>query len=105
MANLVSNADRYGRDDRGALRLDVTGAVAGASLAVHVADAGPGLDGSAAARLLERDPPGTAPDGRRRDSSGMGLAVVARTLRRYGGDLEVVRVPVGTTLVVRFPAA
>lgn len=104
MANLISNAGHYGRSGDGVLRLTVTAAVPADRLEITVADRGPGLHPDVVRRMFE--PFATAPDSVERNplSSGLGLAVAARTVERYGGGLEFLASEgPGTAFVVSLP--
>lgn len=104
MANLVSNADHYGRGPGGELTLVVEGQANPDRLQVRVADAGPGVHPDVIDRVFE--PFATAPGSAERNplSSEIGLAVAARTVKRYGGELELEReTPSGTAFRVTLP--
>jgi signal transduction histidine kinase len=104
VANLVSNANHYGRDAEGRLDLTVEGAVGPGTFRMVVADSGPGVHASVIDRIFE--PFATAPDSAEQNplSSGLGLAVAARIVERYGGRLELLRDrPTGTAFQVTLP--
>jgi DNA-binding response OmpR family regulator len=90
IGNLIDNADHYGRSDDGWLRLHIVGAVTPDDVHVVVSDGGQGLgDDGDATRVFEpffRLPSGT---GRNPTSTGVGLAIVRRTLERWGGSIAV----------------
>ncbi len=91
MANLVSNADHYGRSAEGRLDLVVEGHAGPHALQILVRDAGPGVHPDVIDRVFE--PFAIAPDSVEQNplSSGLGLAVAARAVKRYGGELELLR--------------
>jgi signal transduction histidine kinase len=69
-----------------------------------VADSGAGVHASVIDRIFE--PFATAPDSAEQNplSSGLGLAVAARIVERYGGRLELLRDrPTGTAFQVTLP--
>lgn len=103
MANLVSNADHYGRGADGRLSLVVEGHAGADTLQIVVSDAGPGVHPDVIDRVFE--PFATAPDSAEQNplSSGLGLAVAARTVKRYGGELELLREASGTAFRVTLP--
>ncbi len=104
MANLVSNADHYGRNPDGRLDLVVEGAAGPETIQIRVTDTGAGVHPDVIDRVFE--PFATAPDSTKQNplSSGLGLAVAARTVKRYGGDLELMRdVTSGTAFRVTLP--
>jgi signal transduction histidine kinase len=88
-ANLLSNAGHYGRDDDGHLTCTITGSVDGDTLAVVFEDGGPGIDPSVARRIFEPFVGAAAGRPPNDSSSGLGLAMVARTLHRHGGAVSL----------------
>jgi signal transduction histidine kinase len=104
LANLISNASHYGREKSGRLELTITGYPSDEVLVVVVEDQGSGIDDLVADRIFE--PFVTAPDSSKLNpsSTGLGLAVVGRTLERHGGKLELVRGrQVGTAFRISAP--
>jgi len=85
LANLVRNALRYGRADRGGAT--VTAENGGDRVHLYVRDRGPGVPESALARLGE--PFFRVHDARDRDSGGygLGLAIVRRCVEACGGEI------------------
>ena len=106
LSNLIANASHYGRDEQGHLELTVTATVADGQLVVTIGDRGPGIPPSVGARVF--DPFVTAADSldRNPNSTGLGLALVKRTLERRGGSvgLQDGRTE-GTAFVVSLPLA
>lgn len=104
LANLVSNAGHYGRNPAGNLDLRIAGHVTDKEFRLVIADDGPGVHASVIDKIFE---PFTAAPGSTEQnplSSGLGLAVAARTVERYGGRLELLRDrPAGTAFQVTFP--
>lgn len=89
VGNLLDNAFdavAAGSDRRVAVRLSGDAR----ELVVEVDDSGPGIAPEDAARVLERGWSTKAADGR-----GLGLAIVAQTVARHGGRLEVGTAPLG----------
>jgi signal transduction histidine kinase len=106
--NLISNAAHYGRDPNGHLDCVITGTPRDGVLEVVFADGGPGIERSVSSRIFE--PFVTAPDSaiRNPSSSGLGLAVVGRTLERHGGRAELLTRPTGGTafrIILPLPSA
>jgi two-component system OmpR family sensor kinase len=84
--------------------------VRGASAVVTVSDSGPGIPDPVREQLFDRFASGdrradeaSSPATRRR--YGLGLALVADTMHRYGGDVAVVTGPGGTTFTLTFRRA
>ena len=98
VGNLIDNALHYGRSPDGVARVGLTVVAstpdAGNGLAITVSDAGPGVPGEALARLLR---PFERLDAERSDAggAGLGLAIVERIARRYGGSLVLESPPGG----------
>jgi signal transduction histidine kinase len=90
LANLVSNADRYGRDDRGHLTLVVRGEVGDHGQVITVVDQGAGVHESVLDHLFEPFVTATDDAWHHPESTGLGLAVAARALERVGGTLALV---------------
>jgi signal transduction histidine kinase len=101
--NLIGNALRHGgRDD---ITIRVSGWLTDDGLDLRVSDDGQGIPPEDRARIFEmfRRGPGSTDDG-----TGVGLALVERIVRSYGGqvtltDEPVGATPVGATFVVTVP--
>ena len=101
VANLLSNALKYGAPDR-PVRLGAVGE--DDSVRLEVRDEGPGIDPSIQAEMFEpfRRAPRGAPGAK--GSVGLGLFVVHTLARAQGADVDVRSAPgQGTTFVVRVP--
>ncbi len=88
-ANLVSNAQRYGK------RIDLTAKNDGAMMTVHVDDDGPGIPVD---RLEDAFRPFYRLDESRNQdhgNSGLGLAIARDVARTHGGELNLERSPLG----------
>jgi len=99
LGNLVDNAMRYGRsspnqDGIACAEITVTAARQGNGLAIEVTDRGSGVPEDQLERLLR---PFARLDTARggADGAGLGLAIVARLARRYGGSFDLSNVPGG----------
>jgi len=106
LSNLIGNASHYGRDEHGHLDLTVTAAPGDDQLVVTIEDRGRGIPSSVGARVF--DPFVTAADSLERNpsSTGLGLALVKRTVERRGGTVELLAGrAVGTAFVIRLPLA
>jgi signal transduction histidine kinase len=102
---LIDNAIRHSPVEG---RVRIGCGVRGSSAVVAVSDAGPGIPGQVRDHLFDRFASGDrrADDGaasvtRRR--YGLGLALVADTMHRFGGDVSVDTGPGGTTFTLTFP--
>jgi signal transduction histidine kinase len=86
IANLISNADRYGG---GATRVNVE--LAGADVRIAIEDEGPGVQESDRDRIFERFARGTDAAGRRGSGEGvgLGLALVKEHINLHGGRVWV----------------
>lgn len=89
LANLVGNAQRYGK------RLDFSAINDGESIVIHIDDDGPGIP-------VERREDAFRPfyrldDSRNQDegNSGLGLAIARDIARSHGGDIALDRSPLG----------
>jgi two-component system sensor histidine kinase PhoQ len=99
--NLLDNAAKYGR---GRVQTEVRAGPAGAREAgveIRIEDNGPGLDGAAFDRLLERGARGDE----QAEGQGLGLAIARQLIEAYGGqlDCEASATLGGAAIVVRFP--
>lgn len=101
LTNLVDNAIRY--SPKGG-RVSLTSTISGASIFLSVTDEGAGIEPAALSRVTERFY--RADNARVADSGGhgLGLAIVAETVNRYGGRLELSnRETGGLEVQVRLP--
>lgn len=106
LANLVDNASHYGRDEKGHLDLSITAGIRPGQLVITVEDRGDGVPETVADHIFE--PFVTAPGSQERNpsSTGLGLALVKRTVERHGGTIELEgHRPVGTAVCVTLPLA
>ncbi|MGH2787692.1 MAG: ATP-binding protein [Actinomycetota bacterium] len=95
--NLIENAIRYCPPGS---QVVVTAAETNGRPAVIVSDNGPGIPNDERARIFERFYRGST--GRAAGSgSGLGLPIVAETIRRWGGDIRLLDGP-GTTIEAAF---
>ena len=104
LANLVDNACKYGGGAGNRIRLRAGSF--GESVALSVADEGPGIP--PALRRLALEAYERLPDDQvsERTGSGLGLAVAAQIARACGGGLRIEAVePKGTRVVITLPAA
>jgi signal transduction histidine kinase len=92
--NLLINALRHAPAGG---RVELTAAVAHATLTFTVADTGPGVDPTIAARLFE--PFATS----RADGVGLGLSIVREIAAAHGGTVELVPGDVGAVFAIRLP--
>ncbi len=81
-------------------RIEVGARRTPSGLAFFVRDDGPGMPTDLQARAFEPFVTGRS-DGR--DSSGLGLAVVAAIVAAHGGSLDLDSGPAGTTITLEFP--
>jgi signal transduction histidine kinase len=102
---LIDNAIRHSPAD-GTVRVGC--GVRGGRAVVTVSDSGPGIPAPVRDQLFDRfasgdrraEDGGSSPTRRR---YGLGLALVADTMHRYGGDVAVDTGPAGTTFTLTFP--
>jgi len=98
--NLLSNALSYS-DGTVEVRVHRAGA-AEPQIVLTVSDQGPGIDAATKARLFRRFQRGAGP---RRDSTGLGLYIVAGIVDAHGGSVDVDSEPGrGSVFTVRLPA-
>ncbi|HET7139562.1 MAG TPA: HAMP domain-containing sensor histidine kinase [Arthrobacter sp.] len=109
---LIDNACKYagaGAHVRVSCAVRPASGGSGGSVAVTVADNGPGVDDDQRARLTERFYRGAATadrSGSGRPGTGLGLAIADALLASFGGSLEFGATPGGgLTAVVHLPAA
>ncbi len=107
IANLVDNALKYGAPREGglaAVRPDVVISVrrAGASVALTVADRGPGIAAEDRARVLDRFV--RLEGSRSRPGSGLGLSLAAAVAWMHGGTVELEDNAPGLRVCVTLPA-
>src|SRR5690606_28948490 len=81
-----------GRSEDGVARVALRASATATGIVVEVADAGPGVPAEQLDRLLR---PFERMDAERSDSggAGLGLAIVDRIARRYGGSLRLSSTP------------
>ena len=102
LRNLIENAIKHHDRERG--QVEVRAAVRGPSLVCEIADDGRGIAGEWQEAIFE--PFRKIDDAHHPESSGIGLALVKKTLVNLGGRIEVVSDPQhvrGTTFVVYWP--
>ncbi len=100
LTNLVRNARQaiVGAGRAGEIR--ISAAEEGGTVAIEVADTGPGLPPKARENLFRPFRGGT-----RRGGSGLGLAIAAELLRGHGGSVDLKKTSeAGTTFIIRLPA-
>jgi signal transduction histidine kinase len=99
LANLLDNAVRYAESG-----VTVTVSADGAYAVLTVTDDGPGIPPADRGRVFERFT--RLDDARDRDAggAGLGLAIVAETVRRYQGDVALGDAGPGLTATVRLPS-
>jgi two-component system phosphate regulon sensor histidine kinase PhoR len=101
--NLVDNAVKYGKDERGTVR--VAGRREGDRVTLLVEDDGPGIAPEHLPRLFERFYRVDAGRSRERGGTGLGLAIVKHLVEAMGGSVDVDSAPGrGTTFRVVLPA-
>ncbi|HEV7887340.1 MAG TPA: hybrid sensor histidine kinase/response regulator [Acidimicrobiales bacterium] len=103
--NLVVNASFYGRSDDGVLHLTVAARSEGRMLVMTVADQGRGVDPATVDRLFEPFVRGVESRKANPRSTGIGLAIVRRTVERWGGRVELVPSDQGARFVLELPLA
>jgi signal transduction histidine kinase len=110
IANLVDNALKYGAPNKGAVRsADVKPDVViearriGRSVALTIADRGPGIALSDRARVLDRFV--RLEGSRSRPGSGLGLSLAAAVARMHGGTVELEDNEPGLRVRLTLPAA
>ena len=102
LRNLVENAVKH--HDRPQGQVVVSAVAAGGYIAFHIEDDGRGIPAEWQAAIFE--PFRKVDDAHHPDSSGIGLALVKKTVTTLGGGIEVISAAPevrGTTFVVRWP--
>lgn len=103
LINLLGNAIKF--TDRGGISVSVESAEEGRNVCFTVRDSGEGISATEFERIFE---PFTQVDGslsRRRDGTGLGLAVSRQLARLLSGDISVNSQPgAGSTFIVTLPA-
>ncbi len=103
LAALVDNAIRHTPDDAN-VRIIVEDTVN--AVEISVADTGPGLTQTEAARVFDRFTRGDQSRARRTGGSGLGLSISQTIIRAHGGDISLEAAPGdGATFTVALPAA
>ena len=106
VANLIDNAVKHGapEDDAAAkTEIAVIARREGASIAIEVADHGPGIPADDRVRALERF--GRLEGARSRPGSGLGLSLAAAVMRMHGGALRLDDNNPGLRVTATLPAA
>jgi two-component system osmolarity sensor histidine kinase EnvZ len=105
LSNLLTNADRYGRDDAGRLVLDVALSRDGTHALLSIGDQGAGI---APEQVYQMIRPFERGDSARASvkGAGLGLAIVDRIARMHGASFELKpNQPHGLRAEVRLPLA
>jgi two-component system osmolarity sensor histidine kinase EnvZ len=104
LANLLANADRYGRDPAsGTLTLTVSLQAADGEVLIEVADRGPGIPASRIDELVRPFVRGDSARGGVK-GAGLGLAIVSRIARQHRGRLMLAaNSPSGLRATLRLP--
>ncbi len=97
VTNLADNAVKYGEGDI-AVRVSARDGTA----LIEVADRGPGIPSTDAARVFDRFYRGAQRDV---SGSGLGLAIVKRAVERAGGTISLATSPSGSHFTVQLPRA
>jgi signal transduction histidine kinase len=97
--NLAHNAVAVASQDRRMSRLEFRLNRLDATIALHIADDGPGLPAEVRARLFRSSGPR-----RRTAPSGFGIAIARELAERNGGVVELTRAAMGTEFIVVLPA-
>jgi two-component system, OmpR family, osmolarity sensor histidine kinase EnvZ len=86
--NLLTNAERYGRDGSGRLQLDISLQRSGAEAVLAIADHGPGIAPERVDQLMRPFERGDAARGSAK-GAGLGLAIVERIAVMHGGRFRI----------------
>lgn len=89
LANLVDNAAHYGHDAEGNLEIVVRAWPGQHGLHIVVEDRGAGVDPAERVKLFEPFYRSTRTAGLNSQSTGVGLAIVARTVEQWGGSVVI----------------
>jgi two-component system phosphate regulon sensor histidine kinase PhoR len=101
LVNLIDNAIKYGPDQS---RVDVTAAVEGHDVVIHVRDSGPGIPERHIDRIFERFYRVDKGRSRELGGTGLGLAIVKHICITHMGNVSVDSHPgVETVFTVRIP--
>ncbi|KAB2346039.1 sensor histidine kinase [Actinomadura rudentiformis] len=100
LGNLIDNAVDAAMAGDGPPRVEVSARTMDTELVLRVADTGPGIDPELVPAAFRRGWTTKPPDGP--VGHGLGLALVGRAVRRYGGDITVER-DVGAVVTVSLP--
>ena len=106
VANLIDNAVKHGApEDEAAAKTEISVVARrdGASVAIEVADHGPGIPADDRARALERFV--RLEGARSRPGSGLGLSLVAAVIHMHGGALRLDDNSPGLKVTATLPAA
>jgi two-component system OmpR family sensor kinase len=97
VTNLADNAVKYGEGD-----IDVRVSARDGTAVIEIADRGPGIPSTDAARVFDRFYRGAQRDVA---GSGLGLAIVKRAVERAGGSISLATSPSGSRFTVQLPRA
>ncbi len=104
--NLLHNAAKYGRDDNGAVRVQVEASCEAGRRRVIVAvtDHGPGIPRAEQRHIFEPFVRGRAATESTQPGSGLGLSLAHNTIKEHGGSITLDSEPGRTTFHVSLPA-
>ena len=106
LLNLLSNAAKFTEDGRITLQAEGVRDAAGEWVAFTVRDTGIGMTAEQRAQLFQPFTQVDASPTRRFEGTGLGLTIAKRLVEMMGGTIRLESEPgVGTTVVVRLPAA
>ncbi len=103
--NLLDNADHYGRGPDGTLAVEVRGRRDGPWQVIEVRDHGPGVPVEDRPRVFDAFYRGPGSRDVNPASTGVGLAIVARALDRWGGRASVGEASPGAVFTLTVPVA
>ncbi len=89
IVNIIDNATHYGRDEAGRLHLAITGTRTTDALVIELEDHGAGVPPDATRTLFDPFVRLAGSGELNPDSTGIGLAIVARAVQRWGGRVGV----------------